>query len=171
MIAAFPGINLAAYALDGLRRRRGIRPTPACHRVALLAVGALQDLGLDRVALQAEFGEQLAFQHLAAACDCCVAGPMLAVTLGRLLRTGPFEDVLVLVDARTHLEGLERALSRVLSPHLSPQARRSGSSIHREGLMSDAQRALLLEPARAGHQAALDLVAWAGIGMSFIGQA
>jgi hypothetical protein len=30
---------------------------------------------------------------------------------------------------------------------------------------------LLHDPARAGHQAALDLVAWAGDGMTFIGQA
>ncbi len=127
--------------------------------MALLAVGALQDLGLDRVALMAEFGERLSFQHLAAACDCCVAGPVVSVTLGRLLRKGPLEDLLVLADARTHLEGLERALSR------------QASAIERRGLMTEAQRVLLTEPTRAGHPAACNLVAWAGQGMSFVGQA
>ncbi|MFN5510871.1 MAG: hypothetical protein ACK44L_04575 [Burkholderiales bacterium] len=158
LFAGFPGSGLAEQGLAALRTPAALCPEPP-GRMALLAVGALQDLGLDRVALQAEWGDRLSVQHLAAACDCCVAGPVVAVTLGRLLREGPFERVLVLADARTHLEGLERALSR------------HASVIERRGLMTETQRVLLHDPARAGHQAALDLVAWAGDGMTFIGQA
>lgn len=198
MIAALPGADLAGHALGVLRA--GLA-APASHRIALLAVGVLQDLGLDRIALMAEFGERLSFQHLAAACDCCVAGPVVSVTLGRLLRQGPFENLLVLADARTHLEGLERTLAAALSrmtplssakssvttdstgaagssattgssgATVAPGCTHGAARIERVGLMTDPQRLLLTDPTRAGHQAALDLVAWAGPGMSFVGQA
>lgn len=185
MMAALPGAGLADYALDALRV--GLA-SQAPHRMALLAVGALQDLGLDRVSLMAEFGERLSFQHLAAACDCCVAGPVVSVTLGRLLRQGPFEEVLVLADARTHLEGLERTLGAALvritpSSFAKPSVTTASSGgtvasahehgaarIERVGLMTDPQRRLLTDPTRAGHQAACNLVAWAGDGLSFVGQ-
>lgn len=162
LLAGFPGASLAGHGLAELRARPDPGsggPSDALGRLALLAVGGLQDLGLDRIALQTEFGERLSFQHLPAACDCCVAAPIVAVTLGRLLRSGPFAHLLVLADARMHLEGLERALSR------------QAGVIQRRGLMTDEQRVLLREPTRAGHQAALDLVAWAGDGMTFVGQA
>lgn len=192
MIAALPGADLAGHALGVLRA--GLT-APASHRIALLAVGALQDLGLDRIALMAKFGDRLSFQHLAAACDCCVAGPVVSVTLGRLLRQGPFENLLVLADARTHLEGLERTLAAALGritplssekssvttgssattgssgATVAPGCTHGAAHIERVGLMTDLQRLLLTDSTRAGHQAALDLMAWAGPGMSFVGQA
>jgi len=192
MIAALPGADLAGHALGVLRA--GLT-APASHRIALLAVGALQDLGLDRIALMAKFGDRLSFQHLAAACDCCVAGPVVSVTLGRLLRQGPFENLLVLADARTHLEGLERTLAAALGritplssekssvttgssattgssgATVAPGCTHGAARIERVGLMTDPQRLLLTDSTRAGHQAALDLMAWAGPGMSFVGQA
>ncbi len=168
IMAAFPGAGLGAHALVQVREH-------ADQPCALLAVGMLSDLGLDRAAIDAEFGGRVRLLHLAAACACCTAGPVVSVSLNRLLRAGPVDHLLVLADARTHLEGLSQAVAAALGNiRKAPVAPASGSTApapmdpERIALMTSAQRVLLDDPGRAGHQAALALRTWAGGCLTFI---
>jgi hypothetical protein len=174
IMAAFPGTGLGAYTLAQVRQHAGAQPW------ALLAVGMLNDLGLDRAAIDVEFGRRVRLLHLAAACACCTAGPVLSVSLNRLLRAGPLDHLLVLADARAHLEGLSQALAAVLGnsrkASLAPASESMGSESmapapmdpERIALMTPAQRVLLDDPGRAGHEAALALRTWAGGCLTFI---
>jgi len=169
IMAAFPGAGLGEHALAQVRRNAGAQPW------ALLAVGLLNDLGLDRAAIDAEFGGRVRLLHLAAACACCTGGPVLSVNLNRLLRAGPVDHLLVLADARTHLEGLSQALAAVLGnnrkalpvPASEPMAP-APMEPERIALMTPAQRVLLDDPGRAGHEAAMALRIWAGGCLTFI---
>lgn len=159
-MAAFPGAGLGDHALVQLRRQA------VGQAWALLAVGLLGDLGLDRASLHAEFGDRVRLEHLAAACACCTGGPVLTVSLNRLLRSGDVGHMLILADARSHLEGLCHGLEAALARHLP-----SGSAIERMALMTPTQAVLLEDPGRAGHEAALALRVWAGGQVTFIGRA
>lgn len=178
-MAAFPGAGLGAHALAQVRQHADLQSW------ALLAVGMFNDLGLDRAAIDTEFGGRVRLLHLAAACACCTAGPVLSVNLNRLLRAGPVDHLLVLADARTHLEGLSQALAAALgnsrkarltttpelmgSDSMGAESRaRAPMDPERIALMTFAQRVLLDDPGRAGHEAALALQTWAGGCLTFI---
>lgn len=174
IMAAFPGAGLGAHALLQVRQHADLQPW------ALLAVGMLNDLGLDRAAIDTEYGGRVRLLHLAAACACCTAGPVVSVSLNRLLRAGPVDHLLVLADARTHLEGLSQALAAALGNSrkaplaTTPESMGSGCTApapmdpERIALMTPAQRVLLDDPGLAGHEAALALRTWAGGCLTFI---
>jgi hypothetical protein len=161
VLAGFPGADLGAYAT------RLMRQSPPDRNWALLAVGALQDLGLDRAALDAEWGDRVGLLSLPMACDCCISGPVLAVSLGRLMRTGSWDELIVLADARGHLEALSRTLADALPRALPPS--RAPAWAAPLALMTPAQQVLLTDPRRAGHDAARALLRWAGPGRVLVG--
>jgi hypothetical protein len=159
LLAAFPG------AQPGECAQRWIREAEPARRWALLAVGTLQDLGLDRTLLSQAFGARVQLANLPVACECCISPLVLGVTLGRLWRSGPWDELLILADARGHLPRLSQALSRALERTL-PESQRE--SLHWDdplGLMTPQQQVLLSEPHRAGHASALALTQWATAGV------
>ncbi len=159
IVAAFPG------AAPGRLARGWMRAAPPDSRWAVLVVGALQDLDLDRAALDQAFGARVHLATLASACECCVSLPVLSVTLGRLMRAGPFDDLLVLADARGHLDALSQTLAKAL-PRALPSPRAAALRWEAPlGLMTPAQQVLLTDKARAGHEAAGRLARWAGAGL------
>lgn len=159
LLAAFPGADLGGYVSQWLLQAHLPR------RWAILAVGSLQDLGLNRAALSLRFGDRVQLAALPAACECCISAPVLAVNLARLMRGGPWDELLVLADARGHLPMLSQALARAL-PRALPEALRE--RLHWDaplGLMTPQQQVLLSDPRRAGFEAAQSLVDWAGGGV------
>lgn len=155
LLAAFPGADLGGYASQWVSLAHPSR------RWAILAVGALQDLGLDRAELVLRFGDRVQLAVLPAACECCISAPVLGVSLVRLMRSGPWDELLVLADGRGHLPMLSQSLARAL-PRALPEALRE--TLHWEapqGLMTPPQQILLSDPRRAGFEAAQALVQWA----------
>lgn len=159
LLAAFPGADLGGYA-----SRWFLQAHPP-RRWAILVVGSLQDLGLDRAALSLRLGDRVQLAVLPAACECCISAPVLGVSLARLMREGPWNELLVLADARGHLPRLSQSLARAL-PRALPEALRE--TLHWDaprGLMTPQQQVLLSDPRRAGFEAAQALVDWAGGGV------
>jgi hypothetical protein len=85
----------------------------------------------------------------------------LGVNLARLMRAGPWDELLVLADARGHLPMLSQSLARAL-PRALPEALRE--AVHWDaplGVLTPQQQVLLSDPRRAGFEAAQALVHWA----------